>query len=219
MRAGRGLWVVTLNFEMVARGLRDRSYAELIGQADSWIADGAPISWWLSCFHRIRAPRVAGVDLLARLLSESRGNRIVLLGGTETRKLVDQLNLEKQNILVIDGTVAMSGLSAAELRLIKDFSPHFVAVALGVPKQDIVSRALRREVPGAVILGVGGAFDFISRTKARAPLWMQRSGLEWLHRLITEPRRLARRYLIEYPVGFLRLGLFALKKHACRLKK
>jgi len=69
-------------------------------------------------------------------------------------------------------------------------------VGLGAPKQDITAERLRRLDAAPAILCVGAAFDFLSGAKRRAPAWMQRAGLEWLHRLAHEPRRLWRRYLI-----------------------
>jgi N-acetylglucosaminyldiphosphoundecaprenol N-acetyl-beta-D-mannosaminyltransferase len=67
--------------------------------------------------------------------------------------------------------------------------------AFGAPRQELWMAAHAKELAPAVLVGVGAAFDFLSGEKARAPIWMQRSGLEWLHRLLHEPRRLAGRYV------------------------
>jgi N-acetylglucosaminyldiphosphoundecaprenol N-acetyl-beta-D-mannosaminyltransferase len=85
---------------------------------------------------------------------------------------------------------------AADIRAINETRPDYVWVGLGMPKQDkwIVQHV--GKVEAAALLGVGAAFDFVAGTKPRAPLWMQRSGFEWLFRLLTEPRRLAHRYLV-----------------------
>jgi N-acetylglucosaminyldiphosphoundecaprenol N-acetyl-beta-D-mannosaminyltransferase len=72
-------------------------------------------------------------------------------------------------------------------------------VGLGAPKQDIMAARLRELDAAPAIFCVGAAFDFVAGTVTRAPLWMRRSGLEWLHRLLSEPRRLWRRYLIGNP--------------------
>ena len=69
-------------------------------------------------------------------------------------------------------------------------------IGLGMPKQDKWIAQHVGKIQAAALLGVGAAFDFVAETKRRAPLWMQRSGLEWLFRLVTEPRRLAHRYLV-----------------------
>ena len=72
-------------------------------------------------------------------------------------------------------------------------------LGLGTPKQDLAAVALRAVGAAPVILCVGAAFDFLAGTKERAPEWMQRAGLEWLHRLGSEPGRLGRRYLVGNP--------------------
>jgi N-acetylglucosaminyldiphosphoundecaprenol N-acetyl-beta-D-mannosaminyltransferase len=84
---------------------------------------------------------------------------------------------------------------AADVQAINETCPDFVWVELGTPKQDKWMAQHVGKIQAAALLGVGAAFDFVSETKPRAPLWMQRSGLEWLFRLVTEPRRLAPRYL------------------------
>ena len=85
---------------------------------------------------------------------------------------------------------------AADIQAINEARPDFVWVGLGMPKQDkwIVQHV--GKIQAAALLGVGAAFDFVAGIKPRAPLWMQRSGLEWLFRLMIEPRRLAHRYLV-----------------------
>ena len=81
---------------------------------------------------------------------------------------------------------------AAEIRRAQ---PEIVWVGLGAPKQELFMQRLSMLCPNTLLLGIGAVFDFASGKKSRAPEWMQTSGLEWTHRLATEPRRLSRRYL------------------------
>lgn len=74
--------------------------------------------------------------------------------------------------------------------------PHVVWIGLGAPKQELWMQAVSARIPNVVFMGVGAAFDFLTDTKKRAPVWMQKTGLEWLYRLIQEPRRLWRRYFV-----------------------
>ena len=83
---------------------------------------------------------------------------------------------------------------ALEERL-HDLRPDIVWVGLGTPKQDVFVHRFRERIP-ATFVAVGAAFDFISGTKRRAPRWMQDHGLEWVHRLAQEPRRLGNRYIV-----------------------
>jgi N-acetylglucosaminyldiphosphoundecaprenol N-acetyl-beta-D-mannosaminyltransferase len=73
--------------------------------------------------------------------------------------------------------------------------PHVVWCALGAPKQELWMHRHAAELSPSLVMGVGAAFDFIAQTKARAPVWMQRHSLEWLHRMACEPRRLSGRYI------------------------
>jgi N-acetylglucosaminyldiphosphoundecaprenol N-acetyl-beta-D-mannosaminyltransferase len=85
---------------------------------------------------------------------------------------------------------------AADIEAINKTRPDFVWVGLGMPKQEKWMVQHVGKIQAAALIGVGAAFDFVAEEKPRAPLWMQRSGVEWLFRLVTEPRRLAHRYLV-----------------------
>ena len=89
------------------------------------------------------------------------------------------------------------------VRRAQTLGADIVWVGMGTPKQDLLVRRMAN-LGDATYVGVGAAFDFIAGTKQQAPAWMQRAGLEWLFRLVTEPRRLSRRYLV-YNWRFLRL--------------
>jgi N-acetylglucosaminyldiphosphoundecaprenol N-acetyl-beta-D-mannosaminyltransferase len=100
------------------------------------------------------------------------------------------------------------------LREIYSVKPNIIWVGLSTPKQERWMASHVDNIPGTTLIGVGAAFDFLSGTKKQAPLWIQRSGTEWLFRLITEPRRLWRRY-IGYPrfVLLVLLQLFGIKRY------
>jgi N-acetylglucosaminyldiphosphoundecaprenol N-acetyl-beta-D-mannosaminyltransferase len=88
-------------------------------------------------------------------------------------------------------------------RIVEDINnsnPDIVWVGLGSPKQDLWMYEHRGRINAPVMVGVGAAFDFLAQVKPQAPRWMRDNGLEWLFRLITEPKRLWRRYLVDYPL-------------------
>jgi len=94
---------------------------------------------------------------------------------------------------------------------LRNARPDIVYVALGFPKQEMLIRSLRGEMPSVWFLGVGISLSFVAGRVRRAPTWMRKAGLEWLHRLIQEPRRLSRRYLIDGLPFAVRLFVHALR--------
>jgi N-acetylglucosaminyldiphosphoundecaprenol N-acetyl-beta-D-mannosaminyltransferase len=166
--------------------------------------DGAPAAWRQYVGGVREARRVAGPDLMPLVveLGQARGVRHFLLGSTPSvlSRLQAHL-LHAYPGVRIAGTLSppfrhMTDLEEAELvQQICATSPHIVWVGLGTPKQDLWMYRNAPRLAPALAVGVGAAFDFLSGNKKRAPGWMRNAGLEWLHRMGSEPRRLAPRYL------------------------
>jgi len=203
---GRGAWLLTLNTEMLARGAREPAHLGLIKQADIVTADGMPLVWASKIKHP-HAPiagRTTGVDLVDAMLRSADMPRFAVIGGKSPAKTVEGYGAQAVQACrwVYDGPV---DLSEAQLSYFCDelarHAVRVVFIALGVPKQDRLALLLRQRMPHLVLLGVGGTFEILGPGGGRAPGWMQRTGLEWLYRLIREPRRLWRRYLMNYPRG------------------
>lgn len=203
----RGGVVITPNLDHLRRAVRDQSYKDMIERADLSVADGMP----LVAAARLRGTplpeRVAGSDMISGLseLASKRGRSVYLLGGDEgTAEKAAGVLTERYPALRIAGTfyppmgfeqdAALMERMVAELRAA---SPDIVYVALGSPKQERLIERLRSELPDAWWLGVGISFSFLCGEVRRAPAWMRATGLEWLHRLWSEPRRLFRRYVLE----------------------
>lgn len=204
--AGEGAWLLTLNTEMLARGVREPDYWNLVRKADIITADGMPLVW----ASGIKYPgagimeRTTGVDLVDALFRLESVPRFAVIGGKSPRVTIQQYGPRAMDActFVFDGKV---DLSEGQLEsLCGDLSRHgaqMVFIALGVPKQDRLAVELRRRMPHLVLLGIGGTFEILGPQGSRAPRWMQKGGLEWLYRLSREPGRLWRRYLINYPQG------------------
>lgn len=198
--AGHGMWVMTLNLEMVARAATDPSYRILVESVDLAVADGVPIIW-LSHLHWKRPAikgRTCGVDLTERLLQKFPG-RIGVLGGHAPRLALERLGVNPSNIVFIEDGPVRPGELASVIGAVNATRCQILFVALGVPKQDFVCRTLRAACPGLVCIGVGGSFEVLAGRVPRAPRWLRDCGLEWLFRLVNEPQRLWRRYLLLYP--------------------
>jgi N-acetylglucosaminyldiphosphoundecaprenol N-acetyl-beta-D-mannosaminyltransferase len=205
--AGRGGWVVTPNLDHLRRLVRERDFYELCARADLRVADGMPLLW-ASKLQRTPLPeRVAGSNLIwsvSRAAAE-RGRSVYLLGGDE-----GAAERAAQVLARRFGKLRIAGLhrppfgferDAAQMQRIVDelerAQPDLVLVALGSPKQERLIDELRAKFPRVWLLGIGISFSFVAGMVKRAPPWVQRLGLEWVHRLAQEPRRLFRRYLVD----------------------
>jgi N-acetylglucosaminyldiphosphoundecaprenol N-acetyl-beta-D-mannosaminyltransferase len=187
---------------------KNDAYRALLNRGDLNVPDGMSVVWALR-LNGSRAERVAGSDVFRRLcrLGVNENYQHYLFGGSAEvgERLRTQLEQEYPGIGIVGvESPPFRELSDHELLdvadRVKSTGADFLWIGLGVPKQDIIAEQLRVFGAAPVILCVGAAFDFLSGAKRRAPEWMQRSGLEWLHRLGSEPRRLWRRYLLGNPL-------------------
>ena len=166
-------------------------------------ADGMPIIWALRALGHKTAQRVSGTDLVHAVCACPEGHRIrhYLYGGATSVAEKAAHELVKTHGINVAGTECppfgpMSRTECEQVRIrIKNSGANIVWVGLGCPKQERWMLENFQHL-NATVVGVGAAFDFIARSKTRAPKWMQSAGLEWLHRLATEPQRLWRRYLV-----------------------
>jgi len=204
---GRGGWVMTPNLDILRRLVRDESFERLTRDVTLRLADGMPLVW-ASRLRRTPLPeRVAGSDLIWPLCERgARANRSVyLLGGNPgaAESAARELARGFPSLRVAGhecppmGFEQDEGYIAAMRDRLRRAKPDIVFVALGSPKQERVIASVRGDLPSSWFLGVGVSFSFVCGEIRRAPAWMRGVGLEWAHRLAQEPRRLARRYLID----------------------
>ena len=200
----------------VMESQRDPALRSIHNDADMVTPDGMPLVWigWASGHDRMT--RVYGPDLLLAMCAASAPHqpRHFFFGGTPDvlSRLTERL-CQRFPYLVVCGTNSppFHDLNDAEdARLISGInatSPDIVWVGLGTPKQERWMAAHLGRIDAPVMIGVGAAFDFVAGSKRQAPRWMQRNGLEWLFRLVSEPRRLGRRYLVNNPAFLWQLLL------------
>jgi N-acetylglucosaminyldiphosphoundecaprenol N-acetyl-beta-D-mannosaminyltransferase len=203
-RGRESRYVCACNVHSVVTAKAFPAFSGALDAADLAVPDGAPVAW---CLRRMGFPgqqRINGPDLMAKCceLARDAGLAIYLYGSTETTlaRLHARLSESFPGIRIVGCEAPpFRKLTAREeiatVRRISASGAHIVFVALGCPKQEMWMADHRGRIP-AVMIGVGAAFDYHAGTLARAPRWMQSGGLEWLHRLATEPRRLWRRYLV-----------------------
>jgi N-acetylglucosaminyldiphosphoundecaprenol N-acetyl-beta-D-mannosaminyltransferase len=205
--AGQGGSVFTPNVDHVVKASRNPAFRAAYGRVSLSLADGMPLIW---ASHLLGSPlpeRVAGSDMLVPVLqlAARRKYRVYLLGGAPgVAEQTARLLSETLSIVVVgwdDARIAMDGSdpSDASIARARAARPDLILVALGPPKQELWIDRAHGHVGSAVSLGVGASLDFLVGKYKRAPRWMARTGLEWLYRLLQEPRRLWRRYLVEGP--------------------
>ena len=203
---GRREYVCLISVHGLVVAQRDPEIRNCLNRSGLACEDGMPLVWWSRLVGRSEARRVCGSDLLDTVCAFgiSRKYRHYFYGASShvLERLVRQLQGRHPGLIVAGyRSPPFRPLTAAEdaedIAAINAARPDFVWVGLGMPKQEKWMVEHRGKIQAAALLGVGAAFDFHAGTKPRAPIWMQRSGLEWLFRLMTEPRRLARRYLVD----------------------
>lgn len=220
---GVGGWVVTPNVDILRQCSEDEELRALVAGADEIVADGMPLIW-ASRLQRTPLPeRVAGSHLISSLSAAAAraGLSVFLLGGgTETTAMAAAAYLRQRHEgLVVAGTFFPEfgfERSPERVREIHDAlvaaGPDIVFVALGFPKAERLIARLREARPTAWWVGVGISFSFLIGEVRRAPRWMQVTGLEWVHRLVQEPLRLGKRYLVHGIPFALRLLGGSLRK-------
>ena len=193
----------------VMESQRDEELRRIHNRAGMVTPDGMPLVWLSRLAGQGHVRRVYGPDLMLACCQRSPGigHRHFFYGGAEgvPQRLIDRLQARFPGLAVAGGYSPPFGALSPEedeaiVRRINGANADIVWVGLSTPKQEHWMSEHRERLSAPVLIGVGAAFDFNAGLKRQAPRWMQQSGTEWLFRLLTEPRRLWRRYLINNPV-------------------
>ena len=221
MSDNRSSYTCIANVHMLVEAYSNASFADIVNNADMITPDGMPLTWGLKLLHGVRQDRVAGMDLLPDLLKEAEQKSIPVYfyGGTEKMLTSIRENIpQRYPSLKIAGMFSppFRELTPAEVELTAQFinnsGAKIVFVILGCPKQELWMGMMKNRI-NASMIGVGGALPVLLGIQKRAPVWMQRSSLEWLYRLCQEPRRLFKRYAVTNSIF-----LFLLCKEFIRIK-
>lgn len=190
--------VVTPNAEIVMMANQDKELANIINNADLVVPDGAGVVWAAHYNGDIMPERVAGYDLVQNLLRAAAIKKygIYMLGGApgiveKARDAAEKLYPGLQIVGTRHGFFTRNDENEI-VNHIKSCKPDVLLVALGVPRQEKWLSAYLYQLQVPVGIGVGGTFDVMAGTVKRAPLWMQNAKIEWLYRLISEPKRAIR---------------------------
>lgn len=214
MRSGSPGYMATANVDFIMQAWRDPELQRILLEADLVIADGAPIVWASGLFGPKLRERVTGSDITPMLAGAcaKAGLSIFLLGGGPgVAEKAAEVLCKRHPDLQIAGTYSPPLATVLDmdhedlLRRLREARPSLLLVAFGAPKQEkfINVNVHRWRVPLAI--GIGGTLDFLAGAQIRAPVAVQRIGLEWFWRMLTNPKRLFRRYAVN--IGFLASAL------------
>ncbi|MFC4656784.1 WecB/TagA/CpsF family glycosyltransferase [Rheinheimera marina] len=225
LSADSGSYVCLSNVHMCMETFDNDHFKNIVNGADLVLPDGLPISMAQRMLGRTDAQQTRGEYVMKLLCQEAatKGLHVGLYGGSSDEVLERVKDSLKQMYPDIVISYAYSppfraltnDEESAVFKEINSSRVDILFVGIGCPKQEIWMSNAKPHV-GCVMLGVGAAYDFISGSKMHAPIWMQKIGLEWLFRLLSEPKRLWKRYLKQNPrfiFYFLQQLLFKKRFH------
>ena len=205
-RIGKGGWVVTPNLDILRRYKRSPTFRNLVAASSLNVADGMPLVWASRIAGQPLPGRVNGTDLMVELCkaASKHGHSVYFLGGDHgTAEKTAATMEERFPGLNVAGCLCPEFGFESSIDAMREIEnqiasakPKIVFVGLGSPKQDVLISMLRLKFPDIWWLGVGISFSFIAGDLVRAPEWAKSGGFEWLYRLIVEPKRLFKRYLV-----------------------
>jgi N-acetylglucosaminyldiphosphoundecaprenol N-acetyl-beta-D-mannosaminyltransferase len=209
---GASDYVVTPNVDHVVRFQDDDAFRRVYAKAALVLADGMPLLWAGKYLGKPFKEKVSGSDLVPALCAAAvkKNHRLFFLGGRPGAAALAKTKLEARypGIRIVGHYAPAFGFEydAAEntriIGMIRETAPDILLIGLGSPKQEKWAHQHGSKTGVPVMVGVGVTFEFIAGMVSRAPKFMQRSGLEWLWRLLSEPTRLWRRYLLDDPRFF-----------------
>lgn len=216
-------YVVTPNTDHLIRLHEDAVLRSVYADASFVALDSRFVALLLRLFRNIRLPVCTGSDLTAHLLGEvlGRDDPVVLIGSTPEQVRLLQRRYGLRRLVHHNppmGFIRNQGEVETCLRFVEAHSPfRLCLLAVGSPQQELLAQRLQaRGIAKGLALCIGASIDFLTGAERRAPRWMQACGLEWLYRLVQNPRRLAYRYLVRGPRVFslLRKARFVLRPPA-----
>jgi N-acetylglucosaminyldiphosphoundecaprenol N-acetyl-beta-D-mannosaminyltransferase len=195
-------YICFANVHMTIETYKDKDFLAQVDNANLVLADGKPVAIACSILHYKKQERIAGMDFMPRLLEMANEKKIPVFfyGSTpEVLKVLKEKTIKKFPGIIYAGSISPSFGSINEEEVMKDIEQingsgaALIFVSLGCPKQEKWMAKYSEKING-VLLGVGAAFPVMAGLQKRAPEWMQKMALEWLYRLVQQPRRLASRY-------------------------
>ncbi len=196
-------YICVSNVHMTIEAYQSESFCDIVNSADMATPDGMPLAKAMKLLYGINQDRVAGMDLMPDLMkiSEEKNLSIFLYGSTDDTltQIVSKAKVEFPNLELNVYSPPFRTITDTEkediVTMINQKNPDFIFVALGCPKQEKWMAEHKNKINSCMI-GLGGALEVYADIKDRAPQWMQDYSLEWMYRLMQDPKRLWKRYLV-----------------------
>ena len=206
---GNGGYVVTPNVDHVVQAEHSEELRAAYEGASLSLVDGQPLMWLSKLMGEPFPQKISGSDFVPQLMEMAAKNgwRVLFLGAAEGvgTKAAEVLRRREPNLQIVATLSPSFGFDAEPeeraqvLHAVREAKPDLVVMALGCPRQERLMHRWKDDLAPAVAIGSGATLDFIAGNVSRSPVWMSNVGLEWLYRLVREPRRLAHRYLVRDP--------------------
>lgn len=212
----KNAYVVTPNVDHIVQLERGGELAEVYKNADLILTDGKPLIWISKWYGTPIKEKISGSDLFPLLckMAAQKNYSMFLLGAAQgvAVKAAQHLMSKNKGLNIVGTYSPPFGFEKDKTemdkieKMIKEASPHILIVGLGCPKQELFILHNREKLGVPISLGLGASIDFEAGNVRRAPKWMADNGLEWLFRMKQEPRRMAKRYLVD-DIAIFRLAM------------
>lgn len=220
----KNAFVVTPNVDHIIQLERGGELVEAYKRADLILTDGKPLVWISKWYGTPIKEKISGSDLFPKLceLAARKEYKMFFLGAAEgvAAKAAENLKKKYKGLQIVGAYSPPKGFETEESEmikirsLIKNAHPHILIVALGCPKQELFILHNRENLGVPISLGLGASIDFEAGNIKRAPKWMSDHGLEWIYRITQDPKRLAKRYLVD-DMKILKLAIKYKKANKC----
>ena len=208
-------YITTVNVAILMMMRSDKTLTRFVEDSALVVADGLPLIWLSKLLGRPLPERVAGIDLMQDMVKSAAktGKSVYLMGakpGT-VAKVADKFKRENPDLILagVDDGYYSKEEEATRVKNIRESGADLLVVAMGVPRQENFLNDNWNDLGVKLAIPVGGSFDVIAGETKRAPVWMQKTGMEWFYRMCQEPRRLFKRYLVTN-TQFIGLGVLSI---------
>lgn len=196
-RLGKPLTISFLNAHGLNTATRNTPFFDFLMDSDFLLRDGIGIKLALKLFNLGETQNLNGTDLITKIILSNTDMKLAIFGASDAALSACRQKLSEAGVTNIVSMEHGFHEDGFYLKICDQLKPDLVVLCMGMPRQELLAKKMKAGNFAGILICGGGWADFYSGIKIRAPLWMRKLSLEWLHRLIKEPKRLGRRYTID----------------------